>query len=160
MYSAENLQKNFFHYTVRGELYEVVKAWFESKNLFLADFNIIVTPPGGSLHHHIDYKRKNTDFPKVNWVFGGGQVSWYKTFREDENTYQKSTTDIGAPYFKVNALDCVQIDKNNHEGCMLINSGIVHSVENFDSQYRYCFSALPAHRRKTLTWEEACEIFV
>jgi hypothetical protein len=136
--------------------YSIVEKWVESLGLIIGHFSALVCAPGGGLPLHIDYKGID-DFPKINWLYGGGKIRFFKTDMIPASTLK---TDLNLPYQYFDSYDnSIIIEEHQGSGTLLINASTPHDVVDV-SDYRYCFSLTPLKRRgRLLSWGEAIEIF-
>lgn len=111
---------------------------------FLRTYDLIVSkaevfyiPPGESLPIHVDSDSFSNNC-KLNWVFGGGEMCWFKPKEGIPLRYH--TTPIGSKYLLFAAGDCVQIYQDTVGSPSLVNVGIPHSVNNDTDAGRWCIS--------------------
>lgn len=136
--------------------YSIVEDWVKSLGLIIGHFSALICAPGGGIPLHIDYKGIE-DFPKINWVYGGGKIRFFKIDIEPTITLK---TDLNLPYQYFDSYNSsTLIEEYQGNGKMLLNASIPHDVVDV-LDYRYCFSLTPLKRRgRLLSWVEAAEIF-
>ena len=153
-----NEDSAFNNYKIDEQTYATVEDWLKNLGLIIGHFSVLVYPIGGSSPLHVDYRRA-TEFPKVNWIFGGGTMRLFKSEQKLEPTCIMRT-DLQLPYEYYDSYDgMLEIDSFTGPGTLMVNAAIPHDVVNIDS-LRYCFSLTPLKRRgRFLSWEDAKATF-
>lgn len=148
----------FTNCKIDDESYDRVNDWLKSKSLLLGHFSSLVYLPGGSSPLHVDYRNK-TEFPKVNWIFGGGTMRVFKSSSNLKPT-QHMKTDLNLPYEYYDSYEGMEeIESFTGSGTLIINAATPHDVVNI-RETRYCFSLTPLKRRgRFFSWEEATKMF-
>jgi len=114
-----------------------LKQFLKTYDLFIPKAEVFYIPPGESLPIHVDSDKFSMDC-KLNWVFGGGQMLWFKPNEDVPLRYH--TTPIGSKYLLFNIDDCVQVYQEDIGVPSLVNVGIPHSVRNDTDASRWCIS--------------------
>jgi hypothetical protein len=74
----------------------------------------------------------------VAWGSENYSMKWFKIIN---NSSSSKYTQVMAPYLMFNKEDVEEIDKiSNMSAPTLVRTDIPHSVENYDSKFRYCFT--------------------
>ena len=108
---------------------------------------------------HIDGRKENTDFVKINYVYGIGNSSmnWYK-LKPNKQLTLKETILPGMRYLQASAEDCVQVYSDTMENCSLVNVGELHGIKNV-TEPRFCYSLVLYDKNKNqITWDTALEL--
>jgi len=148
----------FTNCKIDDETYDIVNDWLKSKGLLLGHFSSLVYPTGGSSPLHVDF-RNVTDFPKVNWIYGGGTMRVFESAEKLTPT-EHMRTDLNLPYEYYDSYNGMQeVESFTGGGTLMVNAATPHDVVNIDEP-RYCFSLTPLKRRgRFFSWAEATEIF-
>ena len=108
---------------------------------------------------HIDGEEENTNFVKINYVYGGGNslMNWYK-LKPDKQIRTGNTT-VGTQYLFSEPEDCEKIWSHSVGECILVNVGQLHSITEV-TEPRFCYSFyLYDKNKERITWDQAIELF-
>jgi len=122
-------------------------------NVYVSRAEVFYIPANNNLPIHIDLD-KFSNIVKLNWVFGEGNMVWWKPNSEN---YRCHTTPIGTKYLLFQENECTEIYREKIGFPSLVNVGIPHSVINNSNLPRWCIShnIHSISTKKQLEWDEA-----
>lgn len=129
-----------------------------SLQLTLVHAEVFYSVPGVDYVIHQDHF-KRTDFPKINFIFGGknSKMNWYSVKPEKLGSIPEPN--IHNPYmtFKQDQVDLVC--SQELEGSCLIQAGVPHNV-TLSTDARWCISTVYLlDNKRLLTWAESNKLF-
>lgn len=125
-------------------------------NCTIINLSYFHTPPGQSRVIHSDNIHLD-NMSKINFVFNGnGSVmKWWK-LKEKDTTPRIGILPNGIPYNYYTPDQCEHVATTELVGPTMLNTGALHSLENFTQNYRWAISfALGDENGKVLQWDDA-----
>jgi len=134
-----------------SEISEKYYSWFHAEfpNIFIKDWEVFYTPPGGKLPIHSDGIQPFIDFIKFNYVYDGEKslMSWYELKQDIQ--LDSDQTGINTSYTPINENQVNLIYKSNMEKPSLINAGKPHGMSNIENDKgRWCVCLIPCYKNK------------
>ena len=136
--------------------------WVKNLGLTLVHAELFYSVPNTPYVIHQDHFKK-TDFPKINFVYGGknSKMNWYNVKPEKLGKIIESNKNItDKKYTEIYTKDQVDLVYSQElEGVNLVQAGIPHNVTN-DIEPRWCVTTLYLlDNKRFLTWTEAVTLF-
>ena len=88
--------QQFTNCKIDEETYSIVEDWIKDLELMIGHFSALIYKTNGELPLHTDYRNINS-FPKINWIFGGGDLRFFEFINEIPN-FTEEVTDLNLPY--------------------------------------------------------------
>lgn len=134
-----------------NEISEKYNSWFhkEFPDIFIKDWEVFYTPPGGILPIHSDGVQPFIDFIKFNYVYDGEKsiMSWYELKKDIK--LNSDQTGINTSYTPINENQVNLIYESNMIKPSLINAGKPHGMSNSDNDKgRWCVCLIPCYKNK------------
>lgn len=152
--------KEKFHIQYPRENIRQLEEWAHSYNLDIGFSEAFKKYPGYNYPNalHLDgYKFDN--HVKINFVVNGGNstMAWWRIKPGCE--YRNLKTVVGTGYLWAPKEECDLVVEENLSRPALVNAGMLHSVENIDTE-RLCFSFMLINKRtgSKLLWDDAMTI--
>lgn len=142
--------------------------WFHNEfpNIFIKDWEVFYTPPGGILPIHSDGIQPFIDFIKFNYVYDGESsiMSWYELQQDIKLDSDHTGIDTSYTPIKENQVDLIY--EINMTKPSLINAGKPHGMSNSkNDKGRWCVCLIPCYKKKLIDntsrieFNEALSIF-
>lgn len=173
LYCHLNLPKPFVKGEFNREKYSITRHSLFDKDDINVEFLDLIDSFGLALSHaevfysqsnskheaHID-THANTDFPKLNWIFGGegSLMIWYKPKEGYSGT--DSYTSINTKYLGFEPRNIIPIEAANLLSPSLVQAAVIHNVQTFTDP-RWCLSTVYHYKDTNTfpTFNKLLEIF-
>lgn len=155
--TAKHSVKRFEHFDVNNFSTEYLE-WIRGLGLQLVHAEIFYSVANTPYVIHQDHF-KRTDFPKINFVFGGknSKMNWYRV--KPEKLGNIPEPNIHNPYMTFTQDQVDLVYSQELEGSCLVQAGVPHNV-TLDTESRWCISTVYLlDNKRLLTWAEANKLF-
>lgn len=156
-------EQKFTNCKIDDDTYVLIEEWINNLGLLIGHCSALVYCVNGQSPLHTDFRNVN-NFPKINWIFGGGDLRFFE-FINHSPKFTKEITELNLPYnFYHDYNDVRQVGNFKGGGTIMIDAAKPHDVIDINEE-RYCFSLTPIKRKgrslkeRFLSWDEAKEIF-
>ena len=149
--------KRFEHFNISNFTPEYLD-WVKNLGLTLVHAELFYSVPNTPYVIHQDHFKK-TDFPKINFVYGGknSKMNWYNV--KPEKLGKIPEPEIHNPYMTFNEDEVDLVYSQELEGVNLVQAGVPHNV-TIDKNSRWCISTVYLlDNKRLLTWTEANNLF-
>lgn len=135
--------------------------WLEQYGAAIGYSEAFYKPPGYDYPNALHLDGHNFDnHVKLNFVEnpGSSKMVWWNL--KPGAKCQSSSTVVGTGYLWAHKHDCELIDSSPLSSPTLVNAGMLHSVEDVDSD-RLCYSFMLVYRgtQRKILWSEAVHMF-